>query len=229
MATKAQKDGMAWFKKQFGSKIKAAIKDTPFTVDLLTAIAVQESFEAWGLLYKKEKVDKVLELCVGDSIGQPKRKAFPRTKTELLNYKPPNGAELFALAREYLKAFGQFNKVYMKQYNQGKFCHAFGIFQYDIQHFKDKPAYFLKKQWLDFDVCADRVINELKTAQKGARLAGKKTLTDLEQCFVAIVYNMGAKKFRASKGLKQGHKSDGKFYGQYIADYLAAAKAIPES
>jgi len=226
MATKSQKAGMVWFKKQFGAKVKKAVKDTPFTADLLTAIAVQESFEAWGLIYKKEKVDKVLELCVGDSIGEPKRKAFPKTKEQLLNYKP-DGAELFALAREYLKAIGEFNPPYMKAYNNGKFCHAFGIFQYDIQHFKTNPAYFLKKKWLDFDVCLARVIEELKVAQKGAKLGGKKTLTDLEMCFVAIVYNMGAKKFKPSNGLKQGHQSDGKFYGQYIADYLAAAKAIP--
>jgi len=229
MATKNEIDGMRWFKSQFGAKIKDAIKETPFTVDLLTAIAVQESFEVWGKIFKKRSADKVLELCVGDSIGAPTRKAFPKTKDELLKLKKPDGAKLHGIARDHLKAVGEFYKPYMTAWNQGKFCHAFGIFQYDIQYFKNDPAYFLQKRWSDFDVCLAHAIRELKTAQKGAKLAGKKTLTDMEQIFVAIVYNAGAKYFDPAKGAKQGHynKKEKKYYGQYIQNYLAAAKSIP--
>jgi hypothetical protein len=118
--------------------------------------AVQESFEVWGKIFKEQSVDKVLELCVGDSIGAPTRKAFPKTKDELLKLKKPDGAKLYEIARDYLKAVEEFYKPYMTAWKQGKFCHAFGIFQYDIQYFKKDPAYFLQKRWSDFDVCCAR-------------------------------------------------------------------------
>jgi hypothetical protein len=225
MASAKQKAAMVWFKNALGAHTQAAIDGTPFTLDLITAIAVQESYESWGLTYKTLPIAEVLELCVGDSIGEPKRGAFPKTEAELKAY--PGGQQLFTLARDYLKKFSEVNSAYKKSYKAGKFCHAFGIFQYDIQHFKTNPDYFLKKEWCDYDICLDRVVKELKVAQKGAKLGGKTKLTHMEMCFVAIVYNMGAKKFDPDQGLKQGHKdTSGTYYGEYIDDYLKAAKAI---
>ena len=228
MATKNQKEGMRWFKGEFGRKIEAAIKDTPFTIDLLTAIAVQESFEIWGLIYKKLSTREVLALCVGDSIGGPTRKAFPASKEALLRVKNPDGAAMYSIARESLAAVGKYVRPYKTAWQNQKFCHGYGIFQYDIQFFKKNPEYFLKKQWADFDVCLARVIAELKAAQKGAKLGGKKTLTDKEMAYVAIVYNSGSKHFNRAKDLKQGYynKSDKTYYGEEIWDYLQTAKGI---
>jgi hypothetical protein len=53
---------------------------------------------------------------------------------------------------------------------------------------------------------------------------GQTHLTDLEKVHVAIAYNAG--KFIPSKGLKQGHKSDGKFYGEFIFDFLRLAQTV---
>ena len=38
-----------------------------------------------------------------------------------------------------------------------KFCHGFGIFQYDLQFFERNPDYFLKSQYADFKVSVRRV------------------------------------------------------------------------
>jgi hypothetical protein len=40
-------DDIRWFKQQFGSKIDVATAGTPFSLDMLTAIACQESGELW--------------------------------------------------------------------------------------------------------------------------------------------------------------------------------------
>jgi hypothetical protein len=226
MATKKQKDGMLWFITQFGAKIDAAVAGTPFTLSFLTAIATQESFEIWGLIYQKLPVDQVLSLCVGDSIGGPTRKQFPTSKAELLS--KPGGAAMYDMARASLAAVGQYVKSYKAAWQQGKFCHGYGIFQYDLQFFKTKPDYFLKKQWADFDMCLAQAILELQAAQKRAKLGGKKTLTDMEMAFVAIAYNAGS--VNPAKGLKQGYynKTDKTYYGEDFWDYFQAAKAIPD-
>jgi hypothetical protein len=50
-------EGMRWFKKQFGDKVNAAVAGAPFGIDLITAIAVQESYDdAWGLIYRDERL-----------------------------------------------------------------------------------------------------------------------------------------------------------------------------
>src|SRR5580765_1378307 len=95
-------DAMAWFKGQFATRIQAGVAGTPFSVDMLTAIAVQETFEIWGNLYKTLSVDEILKLCVGDTLDAPKRSAFPTNKAALLA--APNGAAMFAIAREALES-----------------------------------------------------------------------------------------------------------------------------
>jgi hypothetical protein len=224
MATKKQKDGMAWFKAQFGAKIKATTAGTPFTLDFLTAIAVQESFEVWGLIYNKLPVDKVLELCVGDSIGGPTRTAFPTTKAQLIAAK--NGQAMYQIARDGLEAIGKFIKPYKNAWARGGFCHGYGIFQYDLQFFKKEPDYFLNKTWADFDACLGKAMTELQAARKSAKLASKPALSDMELAFVAIAYNTGS--VNPAKGLKQGYynKTDKTYYGENFWDYFQAAKTV---
>jgi hypothetical protein len=66
------KDGMIWFKQNFASAIRQGAAGTPFTVDMLTTVAVQETFSIWGKMFQILSVAKILELCVGDS-------SMPRT------------------------------------------------------------------------------------------------------------------------------------------------------
>jgi hypothetical protein len=224
-------DGIRWFEKTFGTKINAAIKDSklPISLDLVTAISLQETYYLWVKFYKQLSVKQTLLLCVGDSIGGADgRKPFPTSKAELLA--APNGAKMFAIARESLEAIGKYRTSYKKKADSDPdaFCHGFGIFQNDIQHFKTRKGagFFLERQWSDFDVCLRRFMDEMKDALAGAGLDGKKVLTDLEMTFVAIVYNMGHDKFDSKKGIKQGHynKIEKKFYGQYIDENLTTVR-----
>jgi len=69
------KEDMRWFKQTFGEKIEPALQGTPFTLDLLTALACQETGEIWPILRKKNlTTDRILELCVGDSIDARNRR-----------------------------------------------------------------------------------------------------------------------------------------------------------
>lgn len=218
-------DGMRWFKSTFGGAVNSAIKDTPYTLNFLTAIAVQESFEIWGGLFKTLPAPEVLSLCVGDTIDGPSRKAFPTSKAALLSI--PRGAELFAVARADLEKVGEHNAAYHRiaVSNPNKFCHGFGIFQYDIQFCKQDPEYFIQRKWQKFDLTLAKALSELKQSQKRAKLGTKKQLTDTELAHVAIAYNAGS--FDPNRGLKQGFKdSTGKFYGELIAQYIAMAATV---
>jgi hypothetical protein len=218
------KEAISWFKSQFKTQIEASIRGTPFSLDMLTAIAVQETYYIWGRLYKEMPVSEVLKLCVGDTIDAPSRSAFPKTKGELLSV--PRGDEMFVIAREALVSMAARVPGYRSAVrNPNKFCHGFGIFQYDLQFFKDNPGYFLEKRWYDFDKCLEVFIGELKDALKRAYGPRKRTLTDEEMVYVAIAYNKGSVNF--AKKFKQGHQdSSGKFYGQYIWEYLQLSKSV---
>src|SRR5512144_387210 len=95
---------MRWFKDQFHDPMDAAVRGTPLSVDFLTAIACQETGEIWPSLRRKSlSVNRILELCVGDTIdgnGTTGRSAFPRNKSALLA--APRGRAMFDVARQAL-------------------------------------------------------------------------------------------------------------------------------
>lgn len=214
-----------WFKAQFKTKIENIIQGTPFSVNMLTAIAMQETGYLWGPLRKILPVEEVLKLCVGDTIDAPGRDAFPQKKADLLAH--PKGAQMFTIAREALEAIAQHNADYRAvAVKPNKFCHGFGIFQYDLQFFKPNPQFFLEKRWHDFDACLSVFVrDELKAALKRAYGNNKTSLTDKERVYVAIAYNKGSVNVNGS--FKQGHKDNGKFYGENIAEFLEIAKQAP--
>src|SRR5690242_21405047 len=95
------KDAIGWFKTNFGATLDTAVTGTPFTVDMVTAIAYQETGYIWSVLLDKQlSLQKVLELSVGDTIDAPGRSVFPRGKGELIA--APRGQEMFRIARQAL-------------------------------------------------------------------------------------------------------------------------------
>jgi hypothetical protein len=220
MITQADKDDIKWFLDNFGADIKATMSDTPFNMELLIAIAMQETGYLWRKIRKEidprtgdiMAATKVLELCVGDSIGEPKRGAFPKTEQLLRSAK--DGETMFNIARAALKSVGEYEEPYKKAYNLGKFCHGFGIFQYDLQFFKTNPSFFLEKKWVNLNECLILFKEELYSAMRKAYGANKKTLTKNEMVYVAIAYNAGS--VDTNGGFNQGHEN----YGQHIKDYL---------
>ena len=72
------REALQWFKETFGADLAKAVVGTPFTVDLLVAIAAQETGEIWAPLRKKLGVAELLEVCVGDTLDADRgRAAFP--------------------------------------------------------------------------------------------------------------------------------------------------------
>jgi hypothetical protein len=139
------KAAIGWFKKQFATDVNAAVPGTPFHIDFLTALALQETYEVWGRAYKDKSVLEVIELCVGDILdasGGRDPKAFPQSRAVL--ERAPNGRRMFQIARDAFEGMTQVATQY-KRYlkNPNKFCHAFGIFQYDIQAFPHDSDYLI--------------------------------------------------------------------------------------
>ncbi len=218
---------LLWFKNSFKDKIKNALNNTPFDVDLLTAIAYQETGFLWSKMINKTDIDNLLLCCTGDTLDSPKRKAFPKNKTELLAH--PKGNAMFNIARDALRNVGKWDSSFKKLFenNPNKFCRGYGIFQYDLQFFKSNPNYFLNKEWANFDKCLRIAVEELKSAQhRIPTLKNKVALTEKEKIFVTIAYNKGTVNVNGS--FKQGYKDtlSGKYYGELIYDYYRLSKLL---
>lgn len=223
------KQEITWFKNEFAFGIKPVLTGTPLTVDLICAIAYQETGYIWSRLRKSLPHGDVLRLCVGDTIDSPRRGAFPRNKAALTAW--PRGDEMFELARALLIEMA--NKTGDQGYlaataKPAKFVRGYGIFQYDLQFFKKDPDFFLEQRWQDIAVCVEKLMGELRQALRQLKYHNKTSLTERELANVAIVYNAGFGNFDEARGLRQGHPdSDGVYYGEHIANYLSIAKAVP--
>lgn len=217
------KESIAWFKKNFGTTLANAVNGTPFSVDMLSAIAYQETGYIWSRLTDTLSLKEIAAICVGDTLDYPNRKAFPRTKAALIA--ATGGQAMFDIARDCLVQMSKQVPGYSGAVkNKDKFCHGYGIFQYDLQHFQTDPAYFLQKKWTDVNQSIARCIAELKEAKQRQGWAAKTVLTPDEMVYVAIAYNKGSADLK--KGFKQGYYDGQKFYGEYIFEYLMLAQSI---
>lgn len=95
------RDDLQWFKSTFHHQIGPALAGTPFSLDLVTAIAAQETGHIWGPLRTKIELDTLLEICVGDTLDADRgRKAFPQTRDELVAV--ARGEDVFRIAHDTL-------------------------------------------------------------------------------------------------------------------------------
>lgn len=214
-----------WFKTQFGQQISSQLSSSPYTLDMATAIACQETGYIWQVLRKRLTSNaQILSLCVGDTIdGSGGRTAFPKTKTELLA--KPKGAEMFAIARRALVDLANYIAGYKPSAEMpNKFIHGYGIFQYDLQHFLEDPDFFLDQKWNDLGAALTKLVEELDYARGQLGYKDKSSLSDLEMAFVAIAYNSGS--CDPKRGLKQGFFSDGKYYGENFAEFLQLSQSV---
>jgi hypothetical protein len=214
-----------WFKQNFQNDIEAGIAGTAFDIDLMVAIACQETGDVWPVLRKKSlSVQQIVALCVGDTLDADKgRRAFPETKAELMS--KANGPAMFAIARQSLLDMAQHVPGFSSAVaNPNKFCHGYGVFQYDLQFFLTDPDYFLQKKYERFSESLAKALEELHAAAKRIHLDSKPSLTDFERCAVAIAYNTGG--FNPAKGLKQGHFDGSRFYGEQIFDFIRLSRTV---
>jgi hypothetical protein len=221
-------ENIRWFKQQFGEEIKQALAGSPFDLDMLVAIASQETGYIWSRLRKKDlALARIVALCVGDTIDYkgPKdgRQVFPLNKKDLLSRK--DGDKMFAIARAALEDMAAYVPGYDGAVaNPNKFCHGYGVFQRDLQFFKDDPDYFLEKKYEIFGNSLAHCLQELKRGLKTLGFENKDALTDAEFACVAIAYNKGS--YNPKKGLKQGHFDGKKYYGEWIDEYVRLSRSV---
>lgn len=216
-----QTEAIAWLLEHFAADVDAAIEGTRIPRNLVFAVAMQETGYLWRPWIKSKTVDEILALSVGDTLDFPKRnaKAFPKNRADLESV--PNGKAMFKLARAALVAIAKVNGGYAKVVkNPDKFCHGYGLFQYDLQFFKVDPDYFLREQWKTKAGTLKKCVEELVAAGKRTYKTGDSVFNHDQSVYVAIAYNSGSAKVGA--GYKQGFPSDGKHYGEHIDAFLTA-------
>jgi hypothetical protein len=184
----------------------------------------QETGHIWGPLHDELALDTLLEICVGDTLDADKgRKAFPKTKHDLIAVN--RGEDMFRIAHDALVTMAEqvtsFARVAKRP---NKFCHGYGIFQYDLQFFNQDREYFLNREWRRFDRSLAKAVEELKNAMNRTELRRRSNLSDLEQVHVAIAYNDGS--FKPAKGLKQGFFDGATFYGEMVFDFLRLSQTV---
>lgn len=214
-----------WFKQQFAARITPALAATPFSVDMIVAIACQETGHIWSVLrHKNLSVAQILSLCVGDTLDADKgRRAFPKTKAELIARS--EGPRMFEIARAALVEMAQHIPGFAGAAGKpNKFCHGFGLFQFDLQFFLTDPHHFLDKKYQQFDETLGKCLTELKRALAKIGLDDREMLSDLEMAAVGIAYNTGG--FKPNKGLKQGHFDGTKFYGEALFDFIRLSQTV---
>ena len=219
-------EAIRWFKSEFAEDIEGAVTGTPFDLDMITAIACQETGHIWSTLHKKPglSTQKIVALCVGDTLDADKgRKAFPQTKADLIA--KPKGQQMFDIARKALEEMAAqvpgFTGAVRKP---DKFCHGYGVFQRDLQFFLDDPDYFLERRYEQFGESLEQCLGELKKGLRKLGFQGRTSLTDFEFACVAIAYNTGG--FKPSKGLKQGHFNGQRFYGEEVFDFVRLSRTV---
>lgn len=212
-----------WFKDQFGPAITQAVASTPFDLDMLVALACQETGYIWATLRRKGMaVPDILELCVGDTLDR--KSTFPRDRAHLESR--PGGAAMFAKARAALLAMSAHIPGYgTVATNPNKFCKGFGVFQYDLQFFSQQTEPFFMGGYADFATSLSRCITELKAAMQRAKIPAATRLTDMQRAAIAIAYNSGS--YKPALALKQGYRAgDGTYYGENFYRYLQLAHSV---
>lgn len=221
------RNDILWFKRQFAARIASAVEGTPLGVDLVVAIACQETGFIWSTLRRKRMpVARILELCVGDTIdarpdgsGRP----FPKHRADLLSH--PDGAAMFAIARQALVDMAAHVPGYERSAeNPDKFCRGYGLFQRDLQHFRADPDYFLSRRYARFDDTLAMCVDELKRGLRTLGLEHRRSLGNEALAHVAIVYNTG--RFRPERGLRQGHFDGRRYYGESVFAFLRLSKTV---
>jgi hypothetical protein len=145
----------------FGIKCEAAVSATPFTKELLYAIACQETAIYFTRWINDHTPEEVLGRCVFDASGDANgtRGAFPKnTAAFIAKYGQQLADELIEEANKTraLRGWGPKRWVYA----------GYGIFQYDLQHILTDEVFFRQKMWYHIDACLNRVIKELQTKWK---------------------------------------------------------------
>ena len=134
-------DGIAWFKRTFGERIAAGLAGTPFSVDLVAAIANQETGYIWGPLVERAcRKRKSCGCASGDTLDADRgRSSFPRNRGGAARGAPRRG-DVRDCAPGVARHGDAINGYQAATMNPNKFCHGYGIFQYRHSIFQREPG-----------------------------------------------------------------------------------------
>ncbi len=162
-----------WLKTNFSAAISSAIQGTPWSIDLVCAIACQETAYKWLLWIDKYSPDIVLQRCVFDASGDmpgTSRSAFPVNRKA---FEARYGAELGGM----LVAEGNLQRAMPQADAPGGYRPAqylykgYGIFQNDLQNIVTNDTFFREKKWYNMADCVAQLVKELNgKAQQQANL-----------------------------------------------------------
>jgi hypothetical protein len=147
-----------WMKGNFGDAIRAAVAGTPFSPDIVCAIACQETAFVWVHFLDRLSVNEIIARCVFDASGDfpgTKRSAFPR---DTAAFRQRYGDEFTGMLIDEanktraLRGFSPAQWVYK----------GYGIYQYDLQNVTANEAFFHEKQWYGHDRCLEMLMAELR-------------------------------------------------------------------
>ena len=157
-----------WLIENFGKSIDEAVHKTPFSVNLICAIACQETAYKWLLWIDKYKPGIVLGRCVLDASGDfpnTTRNAFPKNATAFQNVYGQSFLNELINEANLQRAMPQSDSL--NGYKPAKYLYkGYGIFQYDLQAVKNDVDFFKLKKWYNIEDCLKKLLLELNIKSK---------------------------------------------------------------
>jgi hypothetical protein len=147
------KDVTRWLKRNFKAEIESEFAETPFSPEIGCAIACQESAYVWIGRLAHLDVNGVLGRSLGDA--SENRAVFPKDTVAFREHAGDRTADLLieeANATRALRGISARPRIY----------YGYGIFQYDLQSYRDDQDFFTNKSWYNFHDCLGRLLKELK-------------------------------------------------------------------
>jgi putative peptidoglycan binding protein len=146
-----------WMSSNFGAEIEAATAGSPFDVNLVCAIACQETALVWLPWIDTMSPQEVLTHCVFDASGdapRTTRRSFPANTAAFRNKFGD------AVTQQLINAANEMRSLRRMPPAQWVYK-GYGIFQYDLQNMLTDPDFFVQGQWSDFRACLDRLMKLL--------------------------------------------------------------------
>lgn len=158
ISEKSAKTCTRWLLEHFGDDMRAAVIGKLYQLEHLCAIVCQETAYKWLKWIDATKDPKtIIERCVFDASGdssQSPRSAFPKNTKA---FREVYGDSLTNMLINEANLTRKMQNMSDKQW----VYKGYGIFQYDLQHIKTDPDFFVKKQWYSFSNCLHKVCSEL--------------------------------------------------------------------
>lgn len=157
------KTAVKWLKTNFLKELNEGVANTPFSIDVICAIACQETAVYWLQWLKEYTPSEILIGCVFDTNGdypEGTRKAFPKNQMEFRN---KYGDEFTNML---IDAYNVSRKMRGFKSEKAWLGKGYGIFQMDLQNVSYDEVFFREKLWGDMTSCIERSLVELNKKWK---------------------------------------------------------------